>query len=329
MASDLIIGDSPAMRRVFELVEQAAPTDSTILLIGESGTGKDMVANAIHTRSARKEGPFVALDCGAIAPSLMASELFGHVRGAFTGATADRSGLIQAADGGTLFLDEIGNLPFDLQASLLRVIETRQVRAVGSSASISVNVRYISATNRDLGELVSDGTFREDLAYRLNVFPIHVPALRERREDIPALAEHFRGMFAARMKKDVDGFTEDTLNALARYDWPGNVRELSNVVERLVILCREGRIEKEHLMHALPDSPAAEPIPATAEELNEARKRIREEAVLPIEKAFLLEALRRNGYNVTRAAEDTGMQRSNLQALLKKHGLRIKDLISG
>ncbi|MFC1671938.1 sigma-54-dependent transcriptional regulator [Planctomycetota bacterium] len=323
-----IIGDSPAMKKVFELVEQVARTDSTVLLVGESGTGKELVANAIHSRSLRKDGPFVAVDCGSIAPGLIASELFGHVRGSFTGATADRSGLIQAADGGTLFLDEIGNLPLDLQASLLRVIETREVRAVGASASIRVDVRYISATNRELNALVSEEQFREDLAYRLNVFPLRIPALKERPEDIPALAEHFLRLFSTRMHKKVEEFTEEALNTLARHEWPGNVRELSNVVERLVILCGEGKVGHAHLTQALPQPIALATTPRTAEELNEARQRIRDDAVIPVEKSFLTEALRRNDYNVTKAADETGMQRSNFQSLLKKHGLRIKDIIA-
>ena len=322
-----LIGESPAMKGVLSRIQQVAGTDSTVLLTGESGTGKELVARAIHFSSPRKDARFVAVDCGAIAPTLIASELFGHVRGAFTGATADRSGLIQTADGGTLFLDEISNLPLDLQATLLRVIEAEEVRPVGSSASVKVNARYVAATNRDLRALVGDGKFREDLFYRLNVFPIHLPPLRERREDIPALGRHFLAMFSVRIHKRVDDFTPEALNALMQYDWPGNVRELSNVVERLVILCGEGPVGQAHVRESLTVATPCASIPHTAEELNEARKKLRDQAAADIEKTFLMEALRRNDHNVTRAADQTGMQRSNFQALLKKHGLRIRDIM--
>jgi DNA-binding NtrC family response regulator len=322
-----LLGESEAMKRVFLLVGQVAPTDSTVLLTGESGTGKELVARAIHFSSLRKDRPFVAVDCGAIAPNLIASELFGHVRGSFTGAVEDRTGLIQAADGGTLFLDEVSNLPLDLQATLLRVIEAHEVRAVGASEPVRVDVRYVAATNRDLREMVDQRTFREDLFYRFNVFPIHLPPLRERRQDIPLLARHFLAMFSARLHKRIEDFTPEALDALTRYDWPGNVRELSNVVERLAILCSAARIGQAHLQESMTASTIPSAVPQTAEELNELKKKLRDQAVLDAEKAFLVEALRRNDYNVTRAADQTGMQRSNFQALLKKHALRIKDQI--
>ncbi len=324
-----LIGESPAMKRVTSLVEQLAKTESTALLTGESGTGKELVARAIHSSSPRKDTRFVAVDCGAIAPSLMASELFGHVRGAFTGAAEDRKGLIQTADGGTLFLDEISNLPLDLQAALLRVIETQEVRPVGAADPVKVDVRYVAASNRDLQALANEARFREDLFYRLNVFPIQLPPLRERREDIPALARHFLATFAARMHKRIESFTPEALEALTQYDWPGNVRELSNVVERLVILCSGGRVGRARLHESMAVSSSAEPVPQTAEELNALRQKLRDQAVTEAEKAFLMEALRRNDYNVTRAAGQTGMQRPNFQALLKKHNLRIKDIIAG
>jgi len=321
-----LVGDAPAMKRVTDLIEQVAQTDSTVLLTGESGTGKELVARAIHFSSPRRDKRFVAVDCGAIAPNLIASELFGHVRGSFTSATGDRDGLIVTADGGGLFLDEISNLPLDLQSALLRVIEDRQVRPVGASDSIQVDVRYIAATNRDLRTLVDEGKFREDLFYRFNVFPIRLPSLRERRTDIPLLARHFLSMFCAKMHKRIEGFTPDAVDALMQYDWPGNVRELSNVVERLVILCNSGRIGHAHLRESMPVAASVPTVPQTAEELNELKKQLRDQAVVEIEKVFLLEALHRNDYNVTRAAEQTGMQRSNFQALLKKHGLRIRDI---
>ncbi|MCX5670965.1 MAG: sigma-54 dependent transcriptional regulator [Planctomycetota bacterium] len=321
-----LVGDSPALKRVLGLIEQVAPTDSTVLLTGESGTGKELAARAIHFSSPRKDARFVAVDCGAIAPSLIASELFGHVRGAFSGAVADHTGLVQAADGGTLLLDEICNLPLDLQATLLRVIEAREVRAVGASESTKVDVRYIAATNRDLRALVGEGKFREDLFYRFNVFPIDLPPLRERREDIPQLARHFLAVYSAKMHKRIEDFTPEALDALRQYDWPGNVRELSNVVERLVILAGGGRIGHAHLRESIDIPTSLPPIPETFEQLAELKKKLRDQAVIEVEKAFLLEALRRSGHNVTRAAEQAGMQRTNFQALLKKHNLRLRDL---
>ena len=322
-----LIAESPSMKRVMALIEQVAPTDSTVLLTGESGTGKELAARAVHFAGPRRDGRFVALDCGAIAPNLIASELFGHVRGAFTGAVADRTGLVQAADGGTLLLDEISNLPLDLQASLLRVIETREVRAVGASEPVKVNVRYVAATNRDLRVLVAEGKFREDLYYRFNVFPIHMPPLRERREEIPILARHFLALYSARMHKRIEDFTAEALEALQRYDWPGNVRELSNVVERLVILAGGSHIGHAHLKESMDVSTSLPEIPHTFAELSELKKNLRDQAVVEVEKAFLMDALRRSDYNVTRAAQETGVQRTNFQALLKKHGLRLRDLM--
>ena len=323
-----LLGDSPPMERVFSLIEQVAPTDSTVLLTGESGTGKDLSARALHFTSARREARFVSLDCGAIAKSLIASELFGHARGAFTGATSDRKGLIQAADGGALFLDQINDLPMDCQTSLLRVIENREVRPVGATASEKVDVRFIAATNRDLQQLVKQGSFREDLFYRLNVFPITLPPLRDRREDIPLLARHFLATFSAKMHKKIHDFTPQGIEVLTQHDWPGNVRELSNVVERIVILLPGNRVGEIQVRESLASPTLASGVPQTAADLKERKEELRSQAVADTEKAFLLEALRRNDYNVTKAAEQTGMQRSNFHALLKKHDLRIRDLIA-
>jgi len=211
-----LIGDSQAMKRVFSLVEQVAGTDSTVLITGESGTGKELVARAIHFSSPRRDVRFVAVDCGAIAPSLIASELFGHVKGAFTGATTDREGLVQTADGGTLFLDEVSNLPLDLQATLLRAVETQEVRPVGASDPVKVDVRYVAASNRDLKTLIEEDKFREDLFYRLNVFPIRLPALRERRDDIPLLARHILALYSTRMPPRIDDFTPVAMNLLTQ-----------------------------------------------------------------------------------------------------------------
>jgi DNA-binding NtrC family response regulator len=324
-----LVGESPAMKRIFTLIAQSAKTDSTVLITGESGTGKELVARAIHFSGFRKDARFAAVDCGAIAPNLIASELFGHIQGAFTGATADRQGLIQAAERGTLFLDEISNLPLDLQANLLRVIENREVRPVGASDFLKIDVRFIAATNHDLQIQVSEGKFREDLFYRLNVFPIQLAPLRERREDIPMLARQFLALFSTRMHKRIDDFTPEAINFLMQYEWPGNVRELSNVIERLVILCNENRLGLAHLHQSMAVSSAFSSVPQSVVELNEVKKKLRDQAVADIEKAFLLEALRRNDYNVSNAAAQTGMQRSNFQALLKKYGLRIKDIAAG
>jgi len=324
-----LVGESPQMVRVLELIRQVATTDTTVLLSGESGTGKELAARAIHFSSPRRDARFAAVDCGAIAPDLIASEMFGHVRGAFTGAVADRQGLIAAADGGTVFLDEISNLPLDLQGTLLRALETAEIRPVGAEEAVRVNVRYVAASNRDLAAMVKEKTFREDLFYRLNVFPIHLPALRERREDIPRLARHFLSLFATRMHKRIEDFTPEAMNLLVQYDWPGNVRELSNVVERLVILCSAERIGQGHLRESMSVAPAALAAPQTAEELNELKRKLRDQAADGAERAFLLEALRRSHYNVTEAARETGMQRTQFQALLRKHGLRIRDIVQG
>lgn len=238
-----MIGNSPSMQTIFKQMEKIIQTDSTVLILGESGTGKELVARAIHFNSARKEKPFIAINCGAIPGELLESELFGHVKGAFTGAGSDKTGRFEDAEGGTIFLDEIGTMPMQLQMKLLRVLQEREVERVGSSRKIRLNVRIISATNADLTELVKARAFREDLFYRLNVIPVHLPPLRERREDIPLLVKHF-------LKKSCQGqelhpyvLSGDAAAALQKYDWPGNVRELENVIERAVALTEEAIIE--------------------------------------------------------------------------------------
>ncbi len=321
-----VCAESPPMQQVLERVRHVAPADTTVLITGESGTGKELIARAIHFLSPRKDARFVAVDCGAIAPSLIASELFGHAAGAFTGATAAHPGLIQAADGGTLFLDEVSNLPLDLQATLLRAIEEHSVRPVGSTDSVAVNTRFVTATNRDLAALAAEGKFRSDLYYRLNVFPIHLPPLRERKVDIPHLARHFLARHAAKLNKKLDDFTPEAINLLMAYDWPGNVRELSNVVERIVLQCTQGPVGQAHVRDTIPEPPRETPVPSTAAELYQLRGKLRDQASAEFEKAFLLAALRRNGFNITRAADEVGMQRTHFQLLLRKHGLRLRDL---
>jgi len=231
-----IIGDSPALKRVLHQVETVAPTDSAVLILGETGTGKELIARAIHDLSGRRERTFVKINCAAIPTGLLESELFGHERGAFTGAIAQRIGRFELADRGTLFLDEVGDIPLELQPKLLRVLQEQEFERLGSTRTKRVDVRVVAATNRNLEEMVAAGTFRNDLYYRLNVFPITVPALRERAEDIPALVRYFVQKFARRMKKRIETIPADAMAALCRYAWPGNVRELENAIERAVIL---------------------------------------------------------------------------------------------
>jgi transcriptional regulator with GAF, ATPase, and Fis domain len=232
-----IVGTSRPLRTVLAHVEKVAPTDSTVLITGETGTGKELIARAIHTRSPRAARPFVAVNCAAIPSALLASELFGHERGAFTGALQRRQGRFELADGGTLFLDEVAELPAETQIMLLRVLQEREFERVGGSAPVRVNVRVIAATNRDLHAAVADGTFRADLFYRLNVFPVDVPALRARRSDVPLLIEYFTHRSATRLGKRIRRVTTETARLLQWYDWPGNIRELQNVIERAVIVC--------------------------------------------------------------------------------------------
>jgi formate hydrogenlyase transcriptional activator len=237
-AFEHIVGDSPALHRTLQQVEIVAPTDSTVLLLGETGTGKELLARAIHDRSHRRDRTFVKLNCAAIPSGLLESELFGHERGAFTGAIAQKIGRFQVADGGTLFLDEVGEIPLELQPKLLRVLQEQEFERIGSTKTIKVNVRLIAATNRDLLRMVEEQRFRDDLYYRLNVFPIHVPPLRERPEDIPVLVSYFVKRLARPMNRRVEVIPSETLDALRRYTWPGNVRELANLIERAMIFSR-------------------------------------------------------------------------------------------
>jgi formate hydrogenlyase transcriptional activator len=250
-----IIGESGAMRRVLERVEQVATTDATVLITGETGTGKELIARAIHRRSRRAKGPLVKVNCAAIPDTLLASELFGHERGAFTGAVERRRGRFEQADGGTILLDEIGELPLATQVTLLRVLQEREVERLGGTRAIAVDVRIVAATNRDLLADVQLGRFRSDLFYRLNAFPVHVPPLRERPEDVPPLVAHLAAKYAARVGRTIDRVDARSLRRLARHDWPGNVRELENVVERAVILSRNGRLRVDR--EVLPQSEAA------------------------------------------------------------------------
>ena len=321
-----IIGSSAPMQAVFGLIAKCAPTNTTVLVTGESGTGKEVIARAIHYNSLRKDQPFVTVDCNTLSENLLESELFGHTKGSFTGAVANKRGMFEVANNGTLFLDEFGNIPLSTQAKLLRVIQEREFRPVGSTVTQKTNVRLVTATNKDLKAMVAEGTFREDLYYRINVFPIHAPALRERRDDIPALAFHFLKAFCAEMEKAVPEISEAAMSTLVNYDWPGNVRELENTMHRALILASDKAIHQAHLVNIIDTSPRLDlEVPRTGEDLKRLKKIAREKSVEDVEKLFIQETLKRNASNVTKSAEETGMQRSNFQALMKKYNIRVRD----
>ena len=316
-----VVCSSPQMRQVMRMVAKVAPTNSTVLVTGETGTGKDVIARAIHYNSRRKDGPFVVADCASLSESLLESELFGHVKGAFTGAVKDRKGLAETARGGTLFLDEIGTLTPQLQSSLLRLIEERQIRPVGSDKTVSVDVRLIAATNEDLPELVEKGEFRQDLFYRLSVMTIEIPPLRDRREEIPLLAHHFLKQYSREFEKEIAGITPEAMAALESHDWPGNVRELEHVIERAVLLA-EDTVD----LDALPLGPGSGPVdwadvPDDASVLAARKKEIRARSVEQLERLFVLKALRNAGGNVSEAARSVGMKRPNLHALMRKYDI--------
>jgi DNA-binding NtrC family response regulator len=320
-----LIGSSPAILQVISMIAKVAPTDANVLVGGESGTGKELVARAIHANGLRRDKVFFAVDCATLSGNLLESELFGHVRGAFTGADRDKEGIFQLADGGTVFLDEIGNIGLDVQAKLLRFLETREFWPIGAGAPRAVDVRLIFATNRLLADLVAAGTFREDFYYRILVYPILLPPLRERRQDILPIAHHFLRQYCLQMKKPLKSIDPEATLRLTGYDWPGNVRELRNAVQRAVILCDGDRLTVDSL--GLPDAPGERRspeeggIPLTRDDLKRAKKAIRRSSVEEVEKHFLLQALESNDWNVTRAARATGLQRTNFQNLMKKHGI--------
>ncbi len=307
-----IVGEADSLKGVLELVERVAPTTSTVLLRGESGTGKELLARAIHLASPRAKKAFVRVNCAALAPGVLESELFGHEKGAFTGALAKRLGRFELADEGTIFLDEIGELAPEIQVKLLRVLQERELERVGGIETLKVDVRVISATNRNLEKAIEDGAFREDLYYRLNVFPLHVPPLRDRPGDVPRLAEHFVRKLARTTGKAIPGLTPAALAKLAAYPWPGNVRELENVIERAMILARGAQLDEVDLDFGPRKAPAASlalgagPLPAQLEELERQR---------------LLEALEKHGGRKADVARELGINRSTLYYRLKKFGL--------
>jgi two-component system response regulator PilR (NtrC family) len=315
-----IIGRSEAMLGVFKMIETVARTNSTILLTGESGTGKGLVAQAIHFHSLRREKPMVSLNCGAMPETLLESELFGHMRGAFTSADSNKKGLLEVAEKGTIFLDEIGEMSGVMQVKLLRVLQERRFRRVGGLEELTADIRVIAATNQDLAKAVSDGRFREDLFYRINVIPIGLPPLRERREDIPLLAEHFLAKYSQQMEKEITGVSREAMDLLLRHDWPGNIRELENALERAVAL--------EATPAILPDSlPATirgdvpKPVTGTLEALPDSGFDL-EAHVQEIERGYIAEALRRAGGVQVKAADLLGMSFRSFRYYVKKYNLR-------
>jgi transcriptional regulator with GAF, ATPase, and Fis domain len=328
-----MVGHSDALEGMFWRINQVAPTDSTVLITGESGTGKELAARAVHQLSPRRQRPFMAIDCTTLVENLLESELFGHVKGSFTGAVQTKKGLFQVADGGTLFLDEVSNISPSIQAKLLRVLQERVITPIGATKTIPIDIRLIAATNRDLKEMVAESSFREDLYYRLNIVPIQAPPLREREGDLTLLVSHFLKKYAEEIGKEIKGMAPGAMNALKHYPFPGNVRELENVIERAVVLAKGNLIQPGDLeIHAPLDENGIlddEHVPRNADELKYMKKKLREEAVKPLEHAFLLDALERNSWNVTRAAEDVGILRPNFQAMLKKQGISLKNREAG
>jgi two-component system response regulator HydG len=323
---DNLVARSPAMAAVVALVRRAAASDATVLITGESGTGKEVVARAIHATGDRRAARFVAINCAAIPDNLIESELFGHVKGAFTGATAEHRGLFEEAGGGTIFLDEIADLPLAMQVKLNRVLQERKVRRVGAADELPVDVRVIAATNVDLKARVAAGQFREDLYYRINVLHLELPPLRDRREDIPALAAFLLERHGARREERPEGFTEEALSALVTYAWPGNVRELENAIERALAVTDGPRIELE----ALP-SEVAGVLRPRATHGTEVHLTYREVVDLARDRAsreYLIALMRELGGNVTEAARRAGMERESLHRLLKRYGVRSEDFKS-
>jgi two-component system response regulator HydG len=306
-----MIGRSPKMVKLLETAAQVAVAEATVLITGESGTGKEMIANTIHYNSSRKDAPFVKINCAALTESLLESELFGHERGAFTGADKKREGKFMQADGGSIFLDEVSEMSAAMQVKLLRVLQERELTPVGGAEVIAVNVRVIAASNKDLKKEMEQKRFREDLFYRLNVVALHVPPLKDRKEDIPLLAQYFLQMFAARNKKSIKGFTPQSMEKLVQYKWPGNVRELMNAVERAVVLSRSEYLDADEIALLMADNPIAE----SSERPDFAENMPLEE----VEKRSILEAINACGGNKSEAARRLGITRKTLRKKLDKY----------
>jgi len=346
---DQFVGKSLEMVKVYRRIMQVAPTDSTVLITGESGTGKELVARALHKHSARRDNAFVAVDCTSLAESLLESELFGHVKGSFTGAIQTKTGLFMVAEGGTLFLDEVSNLSHTTQAKLLRVLQEREITPIGGTKPIRINIRLVVATNRSLRDMVAAGTFREDLFFRLNIIPMDLPLLRERAGDIPLLVAHIVRTAADKLGKEIKGVTAGAMQLLQSYSFPGNVRELENIIERAVVLADDALITADDLelgngpneiyadLHSrrnrrvddLKLSPLRDytSVPLSADDLKEIKQQLRERAVESVEKVFVVNALQRCNGNVTRASVETGMLRPNFQAMMKKIGISAREYV--
>jgi two-component system, NtrC family, nitrogen regulation response regulator NtrX len=311
-----VIGDSVPMKAMRQQIAVTAPTNGRVLIYGESGTGKELVARALHAASLRSSGPFVEVNCAAIPEELIESELFGHVKGSFTGATEDKIGKFQKANGGTLFLDEIGDMSLRTQSKVLRVLEEQRFEPVGSNQTVNVDVRVIAATNKNLEQEIARGAFRQDLFYRLNVIPFYVPPLRDRKEDIVILARHFLNEFSSAYGKKIRELSDTAMEVLLRYPWPGNVRELRNLVERLVIVCPQARIEPHHLPPELFRG-AAESPQQPYSTLHEARS--------AYEREFILRKLQEHRWNMTQTASALGLERSHLYRKMKSLGITAPD----
>ncbi|WP_337866797.1 sigma-54 dependent transcriptional regulator [Ignavibacterium sp.] len=305
---DNLIGESHQMKEIYNLIHTVAPTDTTVLILGESGTGKELVAKAIHLNSKRKYFPMVTVNCGALPETLLESELFGHEKGAFTGAHYRRKGKFEMANGGTIFLDEIGTISNKVQVELLRVIETKQFTRVGGSETISSDFRVIAATNENLEELVKEGKFREDLYYRLNVFTIHIPPLRERVDDIPLLANYFLKKYTSSMNKKITGMSDEAINFMLKYKWHGNVRELENAIERAVVVCRNDKIQLEDLPFKVSN--------------NKQWNDVEDKSLSEVEKRHITLVLKENNWTISKSADDLKIDRVTLYNKIKKYGLR-------
>ncbi len=308
---EMVVGRSKTMDKVMDIVRRVAATESTVLISGESGTGKELLAREIHNHSLRKNAPFVVVDCGALVETLFESELFGHVKGSFTGAHETKHGRFEVANGGTIFLDEISNISLNIQAKLLRVIQEREVTRIGSTKPIKVDVRILAATNQELADLVRKEKFREDLFYRLSVVPIHLPPLRERKEDIPLLVKHFLGKYNKRTRKNINNISPEVKRALMEYDWPGNIRELENTVERAVVLSKGNEIELESLVYHGISSGSSffNPAAGRCKPLDE------------VEKEYIKAVLQAHYGNKSKAARVLGIDRKTLAAKLKKFNI--------
>ncbi|OKY74608.1 MAG: sigma-54-dependent Fis family transcriptional regulator [Desulfobulbaceae bacterium DB1] len=312
-----LIGNTPMMRKLFDLTRSAAQSDSPAIIYGESGTGKELIASALHRLSSRRDKPYIKVNCAALNENLLESELFGHARGAFTGAQSDRVGRFEAADGGVIFLDEIGDMPPPLQTKLLRVLQEQEIERVGDHQPIPINVRIISATNKNLQKLIKEGLFREDLYYRIGVIPICTPSLRERKEDIPLLVETFIERTSLKTGKEIHGVSRETMELLVRYNWPGNVRELINVIEYAYVLCPGGLILPDHLPSHFAGHPKILNIPQVKSRINKAEN----------ERQRLLQALKAADGNKSEAARILGISRVTLWKRLKKHQIEINHTI--